>query len=135
MRYVLLVVALGLAVSILAYDQIRKGRAGAISLVAGNYRVLSQVESARLVHFGRDVRSCLVDRGLRVGPLVVRRTRISMELVSVRGAAAAAQLTACGEQLGGPPPRSSLQVRDADVLLYLPLRCLLDPKVVHSEAS
>jgi hypothetical protein len=40
--------------------------------------------------------------------------------------------TPCAEKLGGPPSKASLQVRSPDlILLYLPKRCLLDPKVEH----
>jgi hypothetical protein len=44
------------------------------SLAAGNYRVLTAAESARLVRFGKAVRACLIDD-----------TRISMRLDSASG--------------------------------------------------
>jgi len=42
----------------------------------------------------------------------------------------------CGDSLGGPPQRSSLQVAGARTyVLYLPKKCLLDPSVARSSAS
>jgi hypothetical protein len=99
----------------------------------GNFRVLSASESTTLVHFGENVRSCIIARGTNVEPLVVRRTRISMHLPDGSTPQLGRDVVTCAEQFGGPPPRSSLQIRGDDVLLYLPVRCLLDENVARSD--
>jgi hypothetical protein len=99
--------------------------------VAGNFRTLSPAKSRELVRFAEKFRACVVARGISVDPPVASSTRIALavhERMSVEQLAG--KTTPCGEKLGGPPSKASLQVRSPKlILLYLPKRCLLDPKV------
>jgi hypothetical protein len=65
-----------------------------------------------------------------VGEAVAYAKQIDLE---IRSAGSAAELsptiTGCGDSLGEPPRRSSLQFRPGKLVLYLPRQCLLDPKV------
>jgi hypothetical protein len=98
-----------------------------------NERRLSRADSLRLVAWARDFRSCMLGRGASLGPLRTRPTRISMELsASARADDVLDDTTLCGERQGGPPARASLQFRPGRIVLYLPERCLLDPKVTAS---
>jgi hypothetical protein len=102
--------------------------------VRGNQIVLTAKQSRALLGWAERFRICLADRGVETA---VRVTRRDVSL-AVDGGAGQAKLlkvgTACGELLGGPPPRASLQVFDGMFVLYLPKQCLLDAKVAAEGA-
>jgi hypothetical protein len=95
-----------------------------------NRILLSHRESLRLVAWAKALRACLAQRGIDVGEPVAYAKQIDLKLHS---AGSPAQLmptiTGCGDSLGEPPRRSSLQFRPGKLVLYLPKQCLLDPKV------
>src|SRR5215207_620467 len=101
-----------------------------------NRYLLSEAESQRLVTWAGKFRACLGERGFRVGEPVAHAKQIELRLYS---AASPEELvpttTACGDSLGEPPRRSSLQFRPGKLILYLPKQCLLDPKVRSSAPS
>lgn len=98
-----------------------------------NRYLLSEGESQRLVTWARKFRACLGERGLRVGEPVAYAKQIELRLYSAgRPEELVPTTTACGDSLGEPPRRSSLQFRPGKLVLYLPKRCLLDPKVRSS---
>jgi hypothetical protein len=98
-----------------------------------NERRLTRAESVRLVDWATAFRSCMVEGGTRVGQLAKHETRIEMALAAnVEPADVLPGMTACGDELGGPPQSSSLQYRAGKILLYLPKQCLLDAKVAAS---
>jgi hypothetical protein len=104
--------------------------------LAGNQIRLSHAESLRLVDWAAGFRACMGRRGVVLGRPVPHPTEI--DLVIRRGPAGAAlerSVVACGDGLGGPPRRSSLQLRRGKLVLYLPKRCLLDKKVVSEAPS
>jgi hypothetical protein len=104
---------------------------------SGNERVLSAADSERLVSWLRRFRSCLARRGIETGAIVVTRHELSLPAKThLRAAALVSRSLPCGEALGDPPTDSSLQVRPGEnrIVLYLPKRCLLDPKVARSRA-
>jgi hypothetical protein len=95
-----------------------------------NRILLSRRESLRLVSWARALRACLANRGVEVANPVAYAKQIDLQL---RSAGSPAELsptiTGCGDSLGTPPRRSSLQFRPGKLVLYLPKQCLLDPKV------
>jgi hypothetical protein len=95
-----------------------------------NRILLSHRESLRLVSWARALRTCLATRGVEVGEPVAYAKQIDLQ---IRSAGSAAELsptiTGCGDSLGEPPRRSSLQFRPGKLVLYLSRQCLLDPKV------
>jgi|SRR5919108_1542056 hypothetical protein len=102
--------------------------------VQGNQIVLSEKQSRALLGWARRFRECLADRGMGTS---VRVTRRSVAL-SVAGGGEPEKLAklavACGESLGGPPPRASLQAFEGTFVLYLPKQCLLDAKIAREGA-
>lgn len=95
-----------------------------------NRFLLSGAESLRLVAWARRLRTCLSGRGLHVGEPVAYAKQIDLRLYSDGSPAELSPtITGCGDQLGEPPQRSSLQFRPGKLVLYLPRQCLLDPKV------
>jgi hypothetical protein len=101
----------------------------AITPPTGNMRVLSAADTHRLLQFAERLRTCVESRGVKVGAPVAARTRITMRFVSAGQRRALGTVTRCGDSLGEPPQDSSLQVQPAQLVLYLPRQCLLDPKV------
>jgi len=100
----------------------------------GNERVLSAVESRRLVAWLARFRACLGERGIETDPIVVTRRELSLRTRKHLPTRSLLNRTLpCGESLGDPPTDASLQVRPGDdrVVLYLPKQCLLDPKVAR----
>ena len=100
-----------------------------------NQTVLSVRESQRLVDWSVALRSCLVRRGIDVGPLSVTRRQIALTLADAgphRRVVLAA--LACGEALGGPPASSSLQTFPGRIVLYVPKQCLIDKQVLRRGA-
>jgi hypothetical protein len=102
-------------------------------LAAANYRTLTRKQSARLLRFATAFRSCMAGRGVELAAPEPHPTRILLHVTTKPiPASIGAATVACGDRLGGPPPKSSLQRPrgHADLLvLYLPKQCLLDPSV------
>ena len=96
---------------------------------------LSRAESERLVDWAARFRSCMARRGVVLGKPVAHPKQI--DLAIIRAPARPALLRSvptCGDALGEPPRRSSLQLRPGKLVLYLPRRCLLDKRVVSGQA-
>ena len=100
---------------------------------AGNYRILTSAQSSDLLDFARAVRRCVSGKGVEVSAPQPNRTRISLAYTGSQQDALQA-LLACEREVGEPPAKSSLQVRKEALVLYLPKRCLLDPKVGSASA-
>ena len=97
-----------------------------------NEKQLTHAQSVRLIDWARTFRSCMTERGTTLGAVTPRTTRIDMSLAAaVEAADVLPGLTACAERQGGPPRDTSLQYRPGRIVLYLPKRCLLDPKVAQ----
>jgi hypothetical protein len=97
---------------------------------ADNRIELSHRESVRLVTWARDLRACLAKRGIDLGAPIVHAKQIDLPLeTSGSFEELAPRISTCGDGLGEPPRRSSLQFRPGKLILYLPKQCLLDPKV------
>jgi hypothetical protein len=104
--------------------------------LASNQIRLSRAESVRLVDWASRFRSCMARRGVKLAAPVAHEKEI--DLVIVRAPARAVLMRSvpiCGDALGEPPRRSSLQVRPGKLILYLPRRCLLDKKVARPLAQ
>ncbi len=107
-------------------------------LVAENYVVLSRAESERLVRFAAAFSRCVAKHGIQVGVPHATKTRITMTIPAGTDRSRLNRLGGvCGAALGGPPKGSSLQTQQRygdtnAVVLYLPRRCLFDPKVAAS---
>jgi hypothetical protein len=100
-------------------------------LVAANYKVLQPRQSRRLLRFAEGFRACMVAHVPLEEPQVLP-TRILLPLPAGADSASVLPFTPrCGAKLGDPPPGSSLLVRKHAIVLFLPKRCLLDPKVVR----
>jgi hypothetical protein len=109
-------------------------RIGSQASVTGNEKVLSVADSARLVAWFRRFRACVERHGIETDAIVVTRRELSMETrTHLPAATLAVRTVPCGEALGDPPTDASLQVRRGEdrIVLYLPKRCLLDPKVTQ----
>jgi hypothetical protein len=93
---------------------------------------LSRAESLRLVDWAARFRSCMARRGVVLGPPVAHPKEIDLALVRAPGRAALLRdVPACGDALGEPPRRSSLQLRPGKLVLYLPKQCLVDKTVIN----
>ena len=91
---------------------------------------LSHRESLGLVSWARQLRACLDRHGIQVGEPVAYAKQIDLRLHSEGSPTELSPtITRCGDSLGQPPRRSSLQFRPGKLVLYLPRQCLLDPKV------
>lgn len=91
---------------------------------------LSHRESLRLVSWARRLGVCIDKRGVKVGEPVAYAKQIDLRLYTKSSPAELSPtITECGDSLGEPPRRSSLQFRPGKLVLYLPRQCLLDPKV------
>jgi hypothetical protein len=107
-------------------------RERAAPAAGSNEKQLTHAQSVRLVEWARTFRACMTERGATLGEVTPSRTRIDMRLAaSVEGGDVLPGLTACAERQGGPPQDTSLQYRPGRFVLYLPKRCLLDPKVAQ----
>jgi hypothetical protein len=92
---------------------------------------LSRAESLRLVDWAARFRACMGRRGVVLGAPVAHPKEIDLALVrSPKQPTLLRDVPACGDGLGGPPRRSSLQLRPGKLVLYLPKQCLLDKTVV-----
>ena len=97
---------------------------------------LSRAESERLVDWAARFRSCMVRRGVVLSAPVAHPKQIDLRIVRAPARPALMRsVPACGDALGEPPRRSSLQLRPGKLVLYLPKRCLLDKRVVSGQAS
>jgi hypothetical protein len=93
---------------------------------------LSRAESLRLVDWAERFRSCMARRGVVLGAPVAHTKQIDLALVRApKQPTLLRDVPACGDALGGPPRRSSLQLRPGKLVLYLPKQCLLDKTVVN----
>ena len=102
---------------------------------ASNQIRLSHAESVRLVGWAVRLRACVARRGVVLAAPVAHAKEIDLEIVRAPDRRAMMRsVVACGDALGEPPRRSSLQLRPGKLVLYLPRRCLLDKKV-ESAAS
>jgi hypothetical protein len=97
---------------------------------------LSRAESLRLVDWAERFRSCMGRRGVVLGAPVAHPKQIDLAYVRVPGRPALLrEVSACGDALGEPPRRSSLQLRPGKLVLYLPKQCLLDKRVVSGTTT
>jgi hypothetical protein len=97
---------------------------------------LSRAESQRLVDWAERFRSCMTGRGVVLGAPVVHPKQIDLALVRAPGQPTLLrEVAACGDGLGEPPRRSSLQLRPGKLVLYLPKQCLLDKPVVSGTTT
>ena len=93
---------------------------------------LSRAESQRLVDWAERFRSCMARRGVVLGKPVAHPKQI--DLAIIRAPVRPALLRSvpiCGDALGEPPRRSSLQLRPGKLVLYLPKQCLVDKGVIN----
>ena len=96
-----------------------------------NRFLLSRAESQRLVDWATRFRSCMAGRDVVLGAPVAHPKKIDLALVRAPARSALLRdIPACGDALGEPPRRSSLQLRPGKLVLYLPKQCLLDKTVV-----
>jgi hypothetical protein len=97
---------------------------------------LSHAESVRLLDWADRLRACVSRRGVVLGAPVPHETEIDMAIRrGPTGQALLMRVVGCGDALGGPPRKSSLQLRGRSYVLYLPKRCLLDKRVVRGGTS
>jgi len=93
---------------------------------------LSQAESLRLVDWAERLRACVSHRGVVLGAPVPHETEIDLAIRrGPTGLELLRRVVACGDALGEPPRKSSLQLRGRRLVLYLPKQCLLDKRVVR----
>jgi hypothetical protein len=75
-------------------------------------------------------------RGVVLGAPVAHAKEIDLALVQAPARPALLrEVVACGDGLGEPPRRSSLQLRPGKLVLYLPKQCLLDKTVVSGTTT
>jgi len=92
---------------------------------------LSRAESLRLVDWAARFRSCMGRRGVVLGAPVAHSKEIDIAIVRApEQPVLLREVATCGDSLGEPPRRSSLQLRRGRLVLYLPKQCLLDKRVV-----
>jgi hypothetical protein len=93
---------------------------------------LSRAESLRLVDWAARFRSCMGRRGVVLGAPVAHSKEIDLAFVRVPGRPMLLrEVAVCGDGLGEPPRRSSLQLRPGKLVLYLPKQCLVDKTVIN----
>ena len=99
---------------------------------SANQRVLTTAQSERLVDWSVALSACLDQRGFELEQPDVMRSRIEL---AIAGSPPRAKLLRavirCGDGLGGPPPKSSLQTFASKIVIYVPKQCLLDAKVTR----
>jgi hypothetical protein len=97
---------------------------------------LGRAESLRLVGWARRFRACMGKQGIELGEPVAHPKQIDLALERPAAASGlASKVVVCGDGLGEPPRDSSLQLRPGKLVLYLPRRCLLDPKVATAATT
>ena len=103
---------------------------------ASNRIRLSRAESLRLVGWAVRLRACVARRGVVLAPPVAHEKEIDLAIVRAPARLAMMRsVIACGDALGQPPRKSSLQLRPGKFVLYLPKQCLLDKRVVRGGTS
>ena len=103
------------------------------TFVRSNERRLTRAQSLRLVAWATSFRACEAAAGIDLGPLQTDATQLAMKVpASVDVQHLLRKMVICGDRLGGPPRKSSLQYQPGKVILYLPKQCLLDKKVAAS---
>jgi hypothetical protein len=130
-------VALGIAVVLVLwpFDSHTHGAPTYEDLVRANYTVLGPKESRRLILFARGFHSCVIEKGLSLGKPAIHETKITLAIPERTPLKSLMSTTlACADGLGGPPPGASVQTRqrvdnEHAIVIYLPKRCLLDPKM------
>ena len=76
------------------------------------------------------LRACVARRGVVLAPPVAHEKEIDLAIVRAPARPAMMRrVVVCGDALGQPPRRSSLQLHGKKYILYLPRRCLLDKRV------
>jgi hypothetical protein len=91
---------------------------------------LGRADSLRLVGWARRFRTCMARQGFPLAEPVAHPKEIDLTLERPAPASGLmSKVVVCGDALGEPPRDSSLQLRPGRLVLYLPRRCLLDPKV------
>jgi hypothetical protein len=105
--------------------------AKAKATLASNQIRLSHAESVRLVDWAMRFRSCMARRGVELAAPVAHETEIDLAILRRGASPLTSSVVVCGDALGEPPRRSSLQLRPGKLVLYLPRRCLLDKKVAR----
>ena len=104
--------------------------------LASNQIRLSHAESLRLVGWAVSLRACVARRGVVLAAPVAHEKEIDLAIVRAPARPAMNRsVFTCGDALGEPPRRSSLQLRPGKLILYLPRRCLLDKKVASGGPS
>ena len=94
---------------------------------SSNFRVLTKSKSSALVAYANAAYDC-ARRTIDVSKPVAEGVRIVMSTsASVKSSVRA--IARCGDDLGPPPPRASVQARKGEIVVYVPKRCLLDPRV------
>ena len=110
--------------------------AAAAATPVSNQIRLSHAQSLRLVDWANRLRACVSRRGVVLGAPVPHETEIDLAIRhGPTGIVLLQRVAACGDALGEPPRKSSLQLRGRKYVLYLPKRCLLDKKVVRGGTS
>jgi hypothetical protein len=104
-------------------------------LAAKNYRTLSAAESTRLLRYAEGEYRCVVSEDAAIAAPVASRTRITMRARNRSADQLVRLMTACDSRVGPPPRGASLQARDEQILVYVPKRCLLNPKELRQGAS
>jgi hypothetical protein len=104
--------------------------------LASNQIRLSHAQSVRLVDWAARFRACMARRGVVLAEPVAHEKEIDLAIVRAPARPAMNRsVFTCGDALGEPPRRSSLQLRPGKLILYLPRRCLLDKKVASGGPS
>lgn len=84
-------------------------------------RSLSVAQSTRIVHWFTQLRACLAQQGLELGPVVLRQTMIMVTVDSAVSAnVLSGQSLGCTEHLGVPPGGSLLHASSGRLALRLP---------------
>jgi hypothetical protein len=97
-----------------------------------NEKVLTQSQSERLVNFAIALRACLMATGVEIQQPNIAQKKIDLSYSTLSSRATFLQLVLrCGDRLGGPPAKSSLQTFASEITIYLPKQCLLDARVAH----
>jgi len=107
------------------------GEGHAHGLPTSNLRVLTEVQTRRLLAYASAVRTCLRDHGVAAAEPTKAERTITLATETRVGTGRLVRLVLpCAAQIGDPPPPASLQVVDSrTIALSVPKQCLLDPKI------
>lgn len=129
---VALAAALAVALAVVWTRGGNESRSTLAQLAAKNYRILTPKETRTFLRYAQRERACLARHGVPLSEPIVSRTRILMR-AGRRTAKELAQVgLSCDSDVGPPPLKGTLQARRGQVLVYVPKRCLIDPKNVPS---